>query len=255
MRGDPHIRQTVQNMSLIKSVDKGITWTRNLQANYEQPMWTSRKFSTAFFVKYGQNGGNTKQDNQDRYVNAIFNDGYWNCGSAFYLGRVARSRIGDLHPADWEYLANGSWSHNIDDATPVPGFPNGQMKCTSGSPIWVAPLRKYVTVTWFDPATSLKWHFPENVTFAFFQADHPWGPWTWIGEKSACDFIADRKERIHRWNGPSLSPRFITENSDGSVTAILFFSGQTWEDKPEGLYKNNSLPVTFYTRPQLSGLI
>lgn len=248
---DPHIRQSVTNMSLIKSADKGATWSRDAQTNYDHPMWTNRKFSTGFFFKYGQNGGSTKQDNQDRYVYAISNDGFWNCGSNFYLGRVPRANIGNLNVADWEYLSNRSWSRQVDDATPIPGFPNGEMKCTSGSPIWLASMRKYVTVTWFDPGTTLEWHYPENVTFAFYQADHPWGPWSWIGEQSAGDFIADRKQRIHRWYGPSLSPKFITANSDGSVTAILTFSGQTWEDKPDGLYKNNALPVTFYTTPQL----
>ncbi|MDR3711827.1 MAG: RICIN domain-containing protein [Puia sp.] len=107
-----------------------------------------------------------------------------------------------------------------------------------------------MTVTWFDPGTTARWHYPENITFAFYQADHPWGPWSYIGEKSAGDFIADKRQRIHRWYGPSLSPKFITYNPDGSVTVILTFSGQTWEDKPESLYKNNTLPVTFYTRPQ-----
>ena len=55
--------------------------------------------------------------------------------------------------------------------------------------------------------------------------------------------------RIHRWYGPTLSPKFITNNPDGSVTVILLFSGQTWENTPDSLYKNNSCPVTFYTRP------
>jgi hypothetical protein len=248
---DSHLRQTVNNMSLIKSTDKGLTWTRDAQTNYDHPMWTSRKFSTGFFVKYGQNGGGTRQDDQDKYVYAISNDGYWNCGSYFYLGRVSRSKIADLNPADWEFLADGKWSGKVDAATPVPGFPNGRMKCTMGSPIWLAKIRKYVTVTWFDPGTTVKWHYPENVTFAFYQADHPWGPWSYIGEKSAGDFIADTQQRVSRWYGPSLSPKFITDNLDGSVTAILTFSGQDLNrDRPAALYKNNSCPVTFYTKPQ-----
>ena len=64
------------------------------------------------------------------------------------------------------------------------------------------------------------------------------------------EFIGDcGPKHIHRWYGPSLSPKFITANSDGSVTAILLFSGQTWENTPQSLYKNNSCPITFYTRP------
>ena len=90
----------------------------------------------------------------------------------------------------------------------------------------------------------------EDVTFAFYQAGHPWGPWSYIGAKSAMEFIgAPGTNRIHRWYGPSLSPKFITAHPDRSATVILTFSGQTWEDKPESLYKNNSCPVTFYTRP------
>jgi hypothetical protein len=247
---DSHLRETVNNMSLIKSADKGLTWTRDAQANYDHPMWTSRKFSTAYFVKYGQNGGRSTQDDQDKYVYAISNDGYWNCGSYFYLGRVSRSKIGNLNPADWEFLSDGKWSGKVEDATPVPGFPNGWMKCTMGSPIWLGKIRKYVTVTWFDPGTTVKFYYPENVTFAFYQADHPWGPWACIGEKSAGDFIADTKQRISRWYGASLSPKFITDNPDGSVTAILTFSGEDFDDKPASLYKNNSCPVTFYTKPQ-----
>jgi hypothetical protein len=247
---EPHLRQTVNNMSLIKSADKGLTWTRDAQTTYDHPMWTNRKFSTGFFVKYGQTGGTTQQDDQHKYVYAFSNDGYWNCGSYLFLGRVPRSKIGNLNPADWEFLSHGHWSSKVDDATPVPGFPNGRMKCTMGSPIWLAGIRKYVSVTWFDPGTTKKWHYPENVTFAFYQADHPWGPWSYIGEKSACDFIGDTQQRIHRWYGPSLSPKFITYNPDGSVTAILTFSGQVWDDRPSSLYKNNSCPVTFYTAPQ-----
>jgi hypothetical protein len=247
---DSNIRQTVNNMSLIKSTDHGKTWSRDTQTNYDRPMWNSRKFSTGFFFKYGQNGGATKQDDADHYVYVISNDGYWNCGADFYLGRVLRSKIGGLNAADWQYFSNGRWSPHLDDATPVPGFPNGQMKCTGGSPIWIADLGKYVTVTWFDPGTNREWHYPENVTFAFYQADHPWGPWAYIGEKSCCDFMADRRTRISRWYGPSLSDRFLVSNPDGSATATLTFSGQIWDDKPSSLYKNNSCPVTFFTRPE-----
>jgi hypothetical protein len=246
---DPNLRQTVNNISLIKSTDKGLTWSRGVKANVEQPMWTNKMFSTGFFFKYGQNGGSTKQDDQDKYVYAISNDGYWNCGSAFYLGRVLRTKMGDLNANDWQYLCNGQWTNELAKATPVPGFPTGQMKCTMGSPLWLASLRKYVTVTWFDPGTTTKWYFPEDVTFAFYQADHPWGPWSFVGQKSVCEFMGDTKQRISRWYGPSLSPKFITSHPDGSATVILLFSGQLWDDKPESLYKMNFCPVTFYTHP------
>ena len=247
---DPFLRQTVNNMSLIKSTDKGRTWIRTMAANAEHPMWTNKMFSTAFFFKYGQNGGSTRQDDQNQFVYAISNDGYWNCGSAFYLGRVPRAKIGNLNAADWQYYCDDKWTNELSAATPIPGLPNGQNKCTMGSPVWLPSLKRYVTVTWSDPGTTTKWHYPVDVTFAFYQAEHPWGPWSYIGAKSAMEFIGQPgTNRIHRWYGPSLSPKFITDNPDGSVTAILLFSGQTWENTLTSLYKNNSCPVTFHTRP------
>jgi len=173
---DPKIRQTVNNMSLVKSTDKGLTWSRPMRENALHPMWTDKRFSTAFFFKYGRNGGTTTQDDQDKFVYAISNDGYWNCGSSFRLGRVPRGKIGDLNAADWEYYWDGGWTRDLGKATPVPGFPNGEMKCTVGSPLWLPSLKRYVAVTWHDPCTSIKWHYPDDVTFDFYQAEHPWAP-------------------------------------------------------------------------------
>ncbi len=247
---DPTMRQTVNNMSLIKSTDKGLTWTRTMAANASEPMWTNKRFSTGFFFKYGQNGGRTRQDKQDKYVYAMSNDGYWNSGSAFYLGRVLRAKIGNLNAADWEYSSNGSWTSELNRATPVSGLPNGENKCTMGTPVWLAALHKYVAPVWYDTGDYHQWYFPTDVTFAFYQADHPWGPWDYIGEKSALQCIADRTGHAHRWYGPVFSPKFITDNPDGSVTALMLFSGSTWENNPSSLYKNCACPVTFYARAQ-----
>jgi len=247
---DPALRQTVNHMSLIKSPDKGLTWTRSMAVNAGQPMWTNKMFSTGFFFKYGQNGGHTRQDDQDKYVYVVSNDGYWNSGSAIYLGRVPRAKIGNLSIADWEYFSNGGWTSDLNFATPVPGLPNGENKCTMGTPVWLASLHKYVAPVWYDTGHYHEWYFPKDVTFAFYQADHPWGPWAYVGEKTALEFIGDRTGNAHRWYGPVFSPKFITDNPDGSVTAILLFSGSTWENTPDSLYKNNSCPVTFYPKPQ-----
>jgi hypothetical protein len=75
------------------------------------------------------------------------------------------------------------------------------------------------------------------------------GPWFYIGEKSALQFIADRKKSAYHWYGPTFSLKFISNHPDGSMTVIMLFSGSTWEDQPDSLYKNNSCPVKFYTDP------
>jgi len=248
---DPFMRQTVNNMSLIKSTDKGKTWTRGEKENYDAPMWTNKLFSTAFFFKYGQNGGSTVQDDQDKFAYAMSNDGYWDSGSRFRLGRVARDKIGNLNATDWEYFCGGGWTKNVDQSTRLPGLPDGTNHCTMGSPIWLPSLKTYVAPLWHDIGRFTSWYYPPDVMFEFWQAPHPWGPWSCIGGKSAMEFIGDPgPKRIHRWYGPTFSPKFITENPDGSVTASLLFSGSTWEDKPDSLYKNNSCPVTFYPHPQ-----
>jgi len=119
-----------------------------------------------------------------------------------------------------------------------------------GTPIWLAALHKYVAPLWYDTGDYHAWYFPTDVTFAFYQADHPWGPWAYVGEKTCLQFLADQKGNAHRWYGPVFSPKFITNNADGSVTVIMVFSGSTWENTPNSLYKNNSCPVTFYPKPQ-----
>jgi hypothetical protein len=248
---DPAMRQTVRNMSLIKSADKGLTWTRTMAANAEQPIWTNKMFSTGFFFKYGKNGGNTTQDDQDKYVYVMSNDGYWDSGSHFRLGRVARNLIGNLKTDDWEYFCHGGWTKNLAESTRVPGLPDGTNLCTMGGPIWLPSLKTYVAPLWHDVGKFTSWYYPPDVMFEFWQSPHPWGPWARIGGILAMDFIGDSgKQNIHRWYGPTFSPKFITENFDGSVTVILLFSGSTWENTPDSLYKNNSCPVTFYPQPQ-----
>lgn len=247
MEKDPFQRQTVNNMSLIKSTDKGLNWERTMVDNVRAPLWKSPRFSTAFFFKYGKDGGQTHQDDQHKYVYAISNDGYWNCGSAFYLGRVPRKKIGRLDAADWQYYNSGKWTADLNKATQIEGLPNGQKQCTMGSPVWLPSLKRYVAVTWYDPCDYKTFYYPDDVTFAFYQSEHPWGPWSFIGSKSAMEFIGDKgKKKIYRWYGPSLSPKFIEARADSSVTVVMMFSGQSFENIPSSLYKNNSCPVTFY---------
>jgi hypothetical protein len=54
---DPLLRQTAVNASLIKSTDRGKTWTRSAEENYRKPMWPGGRFGGPFFVHYGKNGG------------------------------------------------------------------------------------------------------------------------------------------------------------------------------------------------------
>src|SRR5581483_9723127 len=51
---DPLTRQLARNASLIKSTDRGRTWSRTAQENYDRPMWPGPAFGAPFFVHYGK---------------------------------------------------------------------------------------------------------------------------------------------------------------------------------------------------------
>ena len=87
---DPLMRQTSFNASLINSLDRGLTWTRSAKENYEKPMWPGARFGAPSFVHYGANGGRVARDGADQFVYGISNNGFWNNGDDFILGRVRR---------------------------------------------------------------------------------------------------------------------------------------------------------------------
>jgi hypothetical protein len=78
--------------------------------NYKRPMWPAPSFGSPFFVRYGKNGGNVKQDGANRYVYAVSNNGFWNDGDQYLIGRVARTKLAGLRADDWEYFQNGDGS-------------------------------------------------------------------------------------------------------------------------------------------------
>ena len=51
---DPLLRQTALNSSLIKSTDRGRTWTRTAEENYRRPMWPGPASGASMFVHYGK---------------------------------------------------------------------------------------------------------------------------------------------------------------------------------------------------------
>jgi hypothetical protein len=63
-------------------------------------MWPDPSFGSPFFVHYGKTGGNVEQDIANRYVYAVSNNGFWNDGRQYIIGRVATARLASLRPAD-----------------------------------------------------------------------------------------------------------------------------------------------------------
>ena len=239
-------RQTAQNASIIKSTDKGKTWTRPADINYQNPMFKGGKFGTPYFIHYGKAGQETVH-NSDKYVYAVSNNGYWDNGDAMKLGRVLRSKIGELNAADWEYYIGGdgmddaAWSKNIIDINLAGYMTNGPGqghilfapgKCSMTGACYIEGLERYVMIQWyytsgagqnFVGSKSLGLPEPGHETvWDFYESPYPWGPWT--------------KFHSHTWNptgmyNPCIIPKFCS--SDGSKIAI-FTNGDFHTAEKEG---------------------
>ena len=174
------------------SADYGKTWRKT-----DAPMFTDHKFTTIFFLDYGQSGGNVRVLGPDaaRYVYAYGLDHNWRSPTDhtkprptdLWLARVPKDRIQDR--AAWEFYAGPTadgaptWSANIDDRRAVlhddrivypklsgGGRPKGDVASNVGvlsqaSVVYNAPLDRYIYSSW-------NWY-----TWDFHEAPQPWGPW------------------------------------------------------------------------------
>jgi hypothetical protein len=242
--GDPSGRQTAFNSSLIKSTDRGLTWTRSAQTNYDSPMWPGARFATPFFVHYGKNGGIVTADNANTYVYAVSDNGFWNCGDNMILGRVLRSKLANLSATDWTYYTGGdgmldsSWSSNMNSATLILNYPG---QCSQAAITYIPALGAYVMVQWFNPLP-MTWYNPGKNTYRYFQAAHPWGPWTVIKESD------DGFSKLCAY-GPMICSKFQTVGGT-DVTVVLFNAGIPFTENPDALYKLWGAPVVLKTGTQ-----
>ena len=243
---DPELRQLAINSSLINSTDRGLTWKRSAQENYDRPMWPGSRFGAPFFIHYGRNGGQISVDGADEYVYAASTNGFWNDGDSLILGRVKRANLPQLSSPDWEYCTgrNGemgaNWSRQIEAAVPILDRP---VKCGQTPICHVPDLGIYLLISWYNTATMTKWYEPNEIRYDFYQAFHPWGPWEPITS------ISDRfmGSNWHMY-GPSLCARFQKKIGE-DVLISLFTSGCPFEDVPFSPYKMWHIPVLLRTLP------
>jgi hypothetical protein len=243
---DPLTRQLAVNSSLIKSTDRGRTWMRSARENYEKPMWPGNRFGAPFFVHYGLNGGEVNQDGANEYVYACSTNGFWNDGDSLVLARVKRSLLSRLDSGDWEYLSGrdgdlaSNWSRDVMRTTPILERP---AKCGQTPVTYVSRLGVYLLVSWYNTETMVKWFEPNRMRYEFYQAPHPWGPWTLAGAHFD-DFLGPE------WHmyGPSISARFQTRRGD-DVEVSLFTSGCPFDDVPISPYKIWRIPLILRTKP------
>ena len=242
---DPLMRQTSFNASLIKSTDRGLTWSRSADLNHAAPMWPGPRFGGPGFIHYGQNGGQAARDRADQFVYIVSNNGFWNGGDDFILGRIRRADLPGLNAADWRYYAGGdgledrSWTGDCAKAKPILAAP---AKLGWTSPVFVPTLNRYLLVSCYVTPTLKKWFEPGQVVYDFYEAGHPWGPWTFVSS------FDDRFLAQGHMYGPNLCAKF-QERSGDDVKIELFTSGCPFQDKPDGLYKMWRIPLVLRTRP------
>jgi hypothetical protein len=243
---DPLLRQLAVNSSLIKSTDRGLTWTRSARENYDRPMWPGSRFGAPFFVHYGRNGGQVSRDGASDYVYTVSTNGFWNDGDSLILGRVKRSNLPNLNSTDWEYYtgsdgsAAANWSRHIESAVAILDRP---AKCGQTPVCYVPALGIYLLISWYNTSTMTKWFEPNEMRYDFYQALHPWGPWSPVSS------LSDRfmGPNYHMY-GPSLCARF-QQRRGPNVEVSLFTAGCPFEDVSTTPYKLWHIPVLLRTGP------
>jgi hypothetical protein len=244
---DPKKRHVWQNASIIKSTDGGKTWTRPATENYANPMFPGQRFGAAYFVWYGKDGA-ANVDNADKYVYAVSNDGYFENGDNYVLGRVLRKNLPRLSAADWSFysrgdgMQEGSWTGRLDQAKPILVHA-GQSSMTGMT--YIEALHRYVTVLWHYHKDNFYQGIAEKdlgTVLEFFEAPSPWGTWNKV----------KTFETGHLgWYTPIVGQRFQTAVGSSAVQVYLYATG--FYTKPEGgldlaLYKMNYMPITLSTK-------
>lgn len=270
--GYPVGYQSSDDASIVKSADDGRTWSNgfgttrspNGAAPPRSPRGTGAKsmfpkaFTTPQFINYGRddNAAGTA-DGGSRYVYAISNDGWAYDGSYMILGRVLRSKIGNLNAADWQFFtgpAGGSgtssadWSSAVSSATHIISAAH---QLSQGSVTYIPGLHRYVLTSFYYPFNAL-WPgsgYTAYTTWAFYQAPHPWGPWTLFYSRPTveCYVSCDQASAIPiGLYDPALVPKFVAA---GGLTNIVFSSGD-WinQIRPDDeLYRLHEIPLALST--------
>ena len=229
--GDPHRRQLAADASIVKSADLGKTWARSVKENHESPMFKGRRFATPYFVQYGR-GGRGGPDGSGRFVYAISNNGFWDNGDDMILGRVARSRIGDLKASDWEFFAGGdgaedsAWSRDMGRSALLLKDP-GKLGMTGA--VHVPASGRYLMIGWHYPAGGGVMPGASSETiWEVYEAPRPWGPWSRIGT---------HRFAPQGYYSPQIVPKFTS--ADGK--RLFAFTAGDWND-PD-VYRLTVVPI------------
>lgn len=233
--GDKKNRHVFTNSSIIKSNDNGVTWTRPEQENYKNPMFPGLRFGAPYFVWYGKDGA-ASADNADKYIYAVSNNGHFEDGDNYVIGRVHRSKLSNLDAADWQFYTGGDgmqnrgWSNDVNKSKPVL---QDSMNCSMTGMTYIRDLKRYVMVVWHYTTYNLRTD-PRTIN-DYYEAPKPWGPWTKFKSVDT-DMLG--------WYVPIIGQKFQTKVNAGAVQCMLYPTGYYINPC---LYKMNYIPVTLST--------
>jgi hypothetical protein len=235
--GDPKNRHIFKNSSIIKSTDHGVTWTRTSTESFNNPMFPGLRFGSPYFVWYGKDGA-ASVDNADKYIYAVANNGHFEDGDDYILGRVLRSKLPDLNAADWQFftggdgMVDGNWISEISNAKPILQDPTN---CSMTGMTYIPAFGRYIMVVWHYTTYNLRTD-PRTID-KYYEAPKPWGPWT--------NFKTVDSGKLG-WYVPIIGQKFQNAVDANTVKCILFPTGNYQNSE---LYKLDYIPVTLSTVP------
>jgi len=212
-------RETARNATILKSTDHGKTWSGSEAESVAHPMFPGTRFGAPSFIQYGRDGTGGV-DGGETYVYAISNDGSWDNSDSMVLGRVRRSDLPRLRGEDWEFYADGRWTHDLREAQPILRESN---HLASASSMYVPALRKYTLASWYYPnctGYSVPGCDVHRTRWVWYQAPKPWGPWTkfWESEWFPAGYY-----------NPILVNKFLSpDGTSGWVFSAGYFWDRTW---------------------------
>lgn len=260
--------QPSDDVSIVKSTDLGRTWTNSFGTTNDpdgaapppdptgagaKAMFPGTTFATPAFIQYGQDDDPASTaDGGDKYVYAISNDGFAYDGSYYILGRVLRSKIGDLNAADWQFYTGpvgrdgmnpANWSGDASKATHILSAPH---QLSQASVQYIQALHSYVLASSYFPFDS-SWPGEgtgQHTIWAFYEAPHPWGPWTrFFSEPTTECYFGCSISLSVGWYDPAFVSKFITMDGLGNVVLTAADFGAS--NRPDDFsYKLHAFPVT-----------
>ena len=235
--GDYNKRQTVRCASIIKSTDGGKTWTPSADKCYSEPMF-GPEFGTPYFIHYGKNYDTSsapEEDMADTYVYAISNNGFWDGGDSYILGRVRKDKIDRLDKNDWEFLLTPDGSEWGRDAKEAYKIIHSTLSCGETGATYIPELGKYMLISWRHLVNGRD--KPDDTEFGIYLADPPWGQWEKYGFKRNCP---------EGWYCPRVLSKFQTP-VDGGVKVYVVVAGDytgSFGQKEPDFYKFVLMPLT-----------